>query len=93
MNDYTCACGYEAATAEELGDHVGEMIIPLDDIARDGAVHAEAARGEPEAAGAGPAGWRCMCGFLSGSPTGLDEHLLVVFTPSGTTGPDGRGRR
>lgn len=79
MNDLTCKCGYEAVTAEELGDHVGEMVIPPDDIAPDGQAHAETARDEREG---GPAGLRCLCGFTSGTATGLDEHLLTVFIPA-----------
>ena len=90
MSDYTCACGFEAATAEELADHVGEMVIPLDDTAPDGVVHAEAARHERGATGPDPAGWRCVCGFASGTATGLDEHLLAAFTRPGAIGLDGR---
>jgi hypothetical protein len=87
MTDHTCACGYEASTAEGLGDHIGEMVIPPDDIARDCQAHAEVARDERGAVGPDPAGWRCLCGFTSGTPTGLDEHLLAAFTepdPSGS---------
>ena len=90
MNDYTCACGFEAATAEELGDHVGEMVIPLNDIARDGRAHAEAARDERGTLGPDPAGWRCVCDYVSVSATGLDEHLLARFTESEATGLAGR---
>jgi hypothetical protein len=90
MNDHACACGYEAITAEELGDHIGEMVIPPDDIAPDGQAHAEAARDNRGAAGTDPAGLRCLCGFTSGTATGLDEHLLAAFTGPGVTGPDGR---
>jgi hypothetical protein len=85
MDDYTCACGFGATSFEELGDHVGEMLIPTDDIAPDGLLHAEAARDA-----ASPAGCRCMCGFQGDSMTGLDEHLLTVFTGPGTTGRDRR---
>ena len=85
MDDYTCACGSGAVSAEELGDHVGEMVIPPDDIAPDDWVHAEAARDA-----ASPAGYRCLCGFRSDSMTSLDEHLLTVFTGPGATGRDGR---
>jgi hypothetical protein len=89
MSDHTCACGYEAATPEELGDHIGEMIVPPDDIAPDGQVHAEAAGGK-RGAGSDQTGARCLCGFTSGTATGLDEHLLAVFTAPGTIGQDGR---
>jgi hypothetical protein len=88
MDDYTCACGYEAVTTEELGDHIGELVIPPDDIAPDGQVHAEAARDEPRAVGADPAGSRCLCGFTSSTPTGLDEHLLAVFAGPSAAGSD-----
>ena len=82
MDDYTCACGFGAASVEELGDHVGEMAIPPDDIAPDGRVHAEAARDA-----ASPAGCRCVCGFRSDSMSGVDEHLLGVFTETGRDRP------
>lgn len=91
MNDYKCACGYEAVTAAEFGDHVGEIVIPADDIASDGQAHAEAARDEHGAAGADQTGLRCVCGFMSGTATGLDEHLLAVFTAPGSIGRDGCG--
>jgi hypothetical protein len=95
MNDYICACGYKAVSAEELGDHVGDLMIPPDDIAPDGQAHAEAARGERGATGPDPVRLRCLCGFLSGTSvsgaaTGLDEHLLAAFTGPGVIGIDGR---
>jgi hypothetical protein len=82
MNDYTCACGYEAVTGEELSDHLGDMLIPDDDTAADGVLHAEVA---------GQAGHRCLCGFTAEIGSGLDEHLLAVFTADGAVGRDGRG--
>ena len=91
MNDYTCACGYEAVTPEELGDHIGEMVIPPDDIAPDGQRHAEAACDRPKTVGADQTGSRCICGYTSTIATGLDAHLLAVFTAPGAIGPDGRG--
>ena len=90
MNDLTCKCGYEAVTAEELGDHVGEMVIPPDDIAPDSQAHAESARDRHATAGADQTGSRCLCGFTSATATGLDEHLLVVFASPGATSQDGR---
>jgi hypothetical protein len=90
MNDYTCACGFEAVTTEELGDHIGEMVIPSDDIAPDGEAHMEAARERHAVDGADQTGLRCVCGFMSGTATGLDEHLLAVFTSPGAIGQDGR---
>jgi len=92
MDDFTCACGYEAVTAVELGDHIGEMTIPPDDIAPDGQAHAEAARDKRGSFGADPAGARCLCGFISGTATGLDEHLLAVFTGPSATGSDSHER-
>jgi len=82
MTGHTCACGYEAVSGDELADHIGELMIPADDIAPDGVRHAEAA---------GPAGRRCLCGFPAESGPGLDEHLLAVFTAGGAVGRDGRG--
>jgi hypothetical protein len=89
MDDFTCACGYEAVTAVELGDHIGEMTIPPDDIAPDGQVHAEAAGGKRGTGASQNESW-CLCGFTSDAAAGLDEHLLAVFTGSGATGQDGR---
>ena len=86
MPDYTCACGHEAASADELADHVGEMVIPDDDTGPDGQRHAEAARPEPGAVGADPAGLRCLCGYRPGTAAALDEHLLSVFTRPGAAG-------
>ena len=90
MNDHICACGYEAVSAPELSDHIGEMLIPADDIAPDGQAHAEAARDERGAVGPDPTGYRCVCGSTSGTATGLDGHLLAVFTGPGATIQDGR---
>jgi hypothetical protein len=93
MNELTCACGYEAVTSEELGDHIGDLMIPPDDIAPDGQAHAEAAHDDRGAAGAGQTGLRCLCGFASGTPRGLDDHVLAVFTGPGGRGQDGREHR
>jgi hypothetical protein len=84
MNSHICACGYQAVTTDELLAHVGEMVIPLDDIAPDGQPHAEAARDERGAIGPDPAGSRCVCGFTADGTTGLDHHLLAAFTESAT---------
>jgi hypothetical protein len=89
MPDYTCACGYDAVTPEELTDHIGDLVIPADDIAPDGIAHAEAAREQRGATGPDPAGSRCVCGFTAGSTGGLEEHLLAAFTARGATGTDG----
>jgi hypothetical protein len=90
MNNKTCACGHRAATADEFAAHVGEMVIPLDDIASDGQPHAEAARSEHGALGPDPAGPRCVCGFAADVTTGLDDHLLAVFTEPATLSADDR---
>jgi hypothetical protein len=81
MNDYTCACGYEAVSGDELADHLGDMLIPDDDLAPDGVRHAEAA---------GQARHRCLCGLTARTGTELDEHLLAVFTVADAVGRDGR---
>ena len=81
MNDHTCACGHEAASGEDLADHIGEMTIPDDDMAADGVPHAEAT---------GSAGSRCLCGFTAQAGSTLEEHLLSVFTAGGAVGRDGR---
>ena len=81
MNDYACPCGYQAASDDELANHVGEMMIPDDDTAGDGVRHAEAA---------GQAGHRCLCGFAAEGGAELDEHLLAVFTAADGAGRDGR---
>jgi hypothetical protein len=75
-----CVCGYEAASGQDLADHIGEMMIPDDDTAPDGARHAEAA---------GSAGCRCLCGFTAQAGTSLDDHLLAIFTAPGMVGRDG----
>jgi hypothetical protein len=76
-----CVCGYEAASEQELADHIGEMMIPDDDTAADGIRHAEAT---------GSAGSGCLCGFTARPETSLDGHLLAVFTVGGAVGRDGR---
>jgi hypothetical protein len=81
VNDYSCVCGYQAVSNEDLADHIGDMVIPDDDTTPDGVLHAEVA---------GQAGHRCLCGFTSETGTGLDEHLLAVFTADGAIGRDGR---
>jgi hypothetical protein len=77
VTDYTCACGYEAASDEDLADHIGDMMIPGDDTAPDGVRHAEAA---------GQAGHHCLCGFTAETGPALDEHLLTAFAHVGRDG-------
>ena len=67
MNEHACVCGYDAATAEELRDHFGEMFTPDDDMSRDGEIHAEAAC-DPASAGLA-----CLCGSAADSIASLDE--------------------
>ena len=79
MNEHACACGYEAASAEDLRDHFGEMFTPDDDTAPDGLVHVEAAS----------AGLACLCGFTADGIADLDEHFTQVFTPADRIGREG----
>ena len=81
MNEFRCACGYQVASDDELADHVGDLMIPADDTAPDGVRHAEVA---------GTGGRQCLCGFAAKTGTGLDEHLLGVFSAVGAVGRDGR---
>jgi hypothetical protein len=75
----TCMCGLTAGSPEELGDHLGEVFLTAaDDVAPDGAVHAEVD------------GSRCACGLVVASFVELDEHLLAMFTPDDGIGADGR---
>jgi hypothetical protein len=77
-----CTCGYQAASDDDLADHLGELLIPGNDEDASGQVHAEAARdgklpvGQPQAA--------CLCGFAAASPAGLDAHLLAAFSAPGS---------
>jgi hypothetical protein len=87
MTSLDCACGYQAETPADLGDHLGEAFIPRDDIAPDGQVHAEAARAGDRAS---PAALSCLCGYITADATGMDEHLIRVFTPGDGICPDGR---
>ena len=79
---HPCSCGYEASSADDLGDHLAEAFTPADDKGTDGKVHAEAAS---ETTAAGTAGatraLACLCGYLAGGITRLDAHLLAAFTP------------
>lgn len=92
MSTYDCECGYQAASDDDLTAHLGEWLIPRDDTAEDGAVHAEAARDPgPHLAGdhgvaaksgnsASPLTSRCLCGFTARTSAALDAHLIAVFT-------------
>jgi hypothetical protein len=80
-----CACGYPAASADELTEHLGEMFIPADDVASDGQRHAE--RFRPDADGTL---WECLCGFPTVEMQAFDAHLLAVFTPPNGIGADGK---
>ncbi|HTU74902.1 MAG TPA: hypothetical protein VMG38_15415 [Trebonia sp.] len=87
-----CACGYEASGPRDKADHLGEVFIPLDDVAPDGRAHAEAAREVTFGSLA------CVCGFapagpLPASADELDAHLLLAFTPADGVGLDGRQHR
>lgn len=36
MTSYRCSCGYAPARDDDLADHLGEMLVPLDDKGSDG---------------------------------------------------------
>jgi hypothetical protein len=80
MKSNQCMCGYQATSDDDLADHLGEWLIPRNDTAEDGQVHAEAARGEKLPAGTPPAAYACLCGFETASMAGFDAHLLAVFS-------------
>jgi hypothetical protein len=87
---HPCACGYEAASADDLGDHLAEAFTPHDDRAPDGQVHAEAASDAARwDAASAPRTLACLCGYLATSIAGLDAHLLDAFTPANRTSRDG----
>jgi serine/threonine-protein kinase RsbW len=44
MKGNQCLCGYQATSDDDLADHLGELLIPGNDMAEDGQFHAEAAR-------------------------------------------------
>lgn len=79
MSARRCECGYAAADALDLQDHLQESFTPPDAVAPDGRVHDEGA--EPG---------RCLCGFGGSSADDLDQHFLAVFTPPDHVGRDGR---
>lgn len=84
MSQHPCACGYQADSPEDLTDHLGEKLIPADDIAPDGQAHAEAARDAPVTGTL-----TCQCGFTATGIADFDQHLLDVFTPDDGIGLDG----
>ena len=88
MTDHSCGCGYQASSPEDLAAHLGEMLIPDDDTAPDGQVHAEAARDQPRTGGI----LACLCG-LTGTASELDAHILSVLAPAGMPGRDGQAHR
>ena len=89
MSACRCACGYQAASTDDLTDHLGEQFIPAGDTDAGGQVHAEAAR-EQGTAELARGDWKCLCGFGAPDPAGFDAHLLAVFTPPDEIGADGR---
>lgn len=85
MSAYRCVCGYDAASSDDLTDHLGEQFIPADDTAPAGTtlagtVHAEAADHLRA----------CLCGYTADSTGDMDGHLVAVFTPPDGIGTDGR---
>jgi hypothetical protein len=88
MTDHRCLCGYAAASANDLTDHLAEMFTPDDDTAADGRRHAEAASGTSRPAAS--ATWKCLCGFEAAGIAQLDAHLRTAFTPDDAVGRDGK---
>jgi hypothetical protein len=88
MTNNSCGCGYQASSPEDLTDHLAETLIPDDDTAPDGQVHAEAARDEPHIGGI----LACLCGF-TGTASELDEHFLRALAPRDMTGRDDQVHR
>ena len=83
-NHSLCLCGYQAASAEDLGDHLAEVFTPDDDLGPDGVAHAELSRPGPDGTA-----WECLCGLAAIDRASLDAHLAQVFTPQDRTGRDG----
>ena len=82
MSDHDCECGYQAESAEDLIDHLGDVFLADNDIAPDGRVHAEAADSDAP-------GRRCLYGFAADAALALDDHLLCAFIPDDRIGRDG----
>jgi hypothetical protein len=66
----SCACGYHPTSEDDLTDHLSHAIVPADDKAPDGQLHAEAAD-QPQ--------WTCLCGHYTATTEALDAHLLAIF--------------
>ena len=81
-----CSCGYAAASAGELIDHLHEAFSLASEIAPDGSQHAEAARDE---AASDDALIACLCGYPAISLDDLDRHILAAYTSSDATATDG----
>jgi hypothetical protein len=79
---HPCTCGFVAAEANGLSDHLAEMIAPEDDLDASGVEHAEVAR---EPGSSGP--HRCLCGHQAATTESLDSHLNAAFA---SVGRDGR---
>jgi hypothetical protein len=80
MSNYQCSCGFQAENADQLDDHLGLSLIPDNDVAPDGQIHAEAATSEPTTEGAPGSGKACTCGFTGTAPE-IDAHILLTFAP------------
>jgi hypothetical protein len=81
---HPCTCGFEAASAEDLADHLAEVFAPDSDQGSDGMAHAELSR-----PGSDGTVWECLCGLSTVELASLDAHLAGVFTPQHRTGRDG----
>jgi hypothetical protein len=71
-----CACGYDATSEDDLTDHLSRALIPADDKAPDGQLHAEAVGHSP---------WTCLCGHHAATLDALDAHLLTAFSSTHDT--------
>lgn len=77
-----CRCGYQPASDDDLAAHLSEALVPDDDLAADGVIHAERVCAADSKA--------CMCGLRATDPATLDAHLLTAFTSADGLGRDGR---
>jgi hypothetical protein len=82
MPNPRCRCGYPAGNDDDLAAHLSEALVPDDDLAADGVVHAECLSAAESKA--------CLCGLRATDPATLDTHLLTAFTSAEGLGADGR---
>ena len=82
MPEFSCSCGYQATSDDDLTDHLSHALIPADDRAGDGQLHAEAAH---------LPGQTCLCGYAADAVDVLDAHLLAAFAVGAEHAPGGVG--